>query len=189
MANQPSQTLFGGVSNSTSPSGNGDPVIFQLTTDIGVSVKTSVLPHGVSWSKESNINWTRILNRASPVATWADSSPIRMVVGLEFMTLQGDPAKETWDPLSSLLSLVFPEEDGTKAPTLCYVTIGSGLMWDDWECVCASVSGAAGAEHKIYSPDGDPLHATCEVTFMGIDQKNVVASKWKKSGSITQLAF
>lgn len=177
--------LTGGVSNNRAP-------LFKLRTEVGFSFETDVLHDGIRWGKSANFTQTPILNRSSPIITFANSNPIMLSVTLNlFVTSEdefdGGPGYVV-RVLESITALTFPVEPGIQPPTLCYITLAGYSLFNEWACVLPSFEASHGM-HNVWDNDGSPMTGSVSLQFMGVEIENRSASELVSRGDFRQFAF
>lgn len=160
-----------------------DPVIFSVTCENGFSFKTSVIPEGISLNKGATYSNTEILNRTSPILTFNAGTPLTLDMTFEIVDLTG--SKDTAAIVRAFLGTVVPITPGVEGPGPCKITIGSGALLEDWQCVCVSVAPRLS---DIWDTNGDPMKAVISCQYVGYEQTPSSAADWG-SGNYEQLSF
>jgi|ERR1700733_1765620 len=159
--------------------------LFILITDT-FSMRTSVLKGGYGLTKSAKYDQNEIMNRSSPVITYANSSAMVFSIGLDLVALQSAD-QEVSSVVKTLLSLVFPVQPGVKPPALCKITAGTILQ--SWPCVCESVDNHIG-EYGVWDiNDNNPMNALVSLRFIGVETDNVPASQWIASSNIQDIGI
>ena len=161
-----------------------DPILYQLTTELGFAHVTSILENAYSISKSADFRFTNILGRSSPIVTYTGSDSMKFTCTLPVFKLSGQD-QSVANLFQSYLALTFPQQPGIQPPSLCTLSVGNILQ--GWQCVCTSVT--VQPTNRVWDANGEPLSGSIQVAFAGVEINNVPASQWVNSGTYSYLAF
>lgn len=78
-------------------------------------------------------------------------------------------AKDIAEIAMALQSMTFPEESSVEAPSIVYLTLGSGLMVKNYTTVLTNCTVNWGG--AVYDENGDPLLLDVSITLKRIELK------------------
>jgi len=151
-------------------------LITIIAIDLHWSLRTTILPEGVSDNKSARWDSTDIINRSSPFLTYSgsDSSEISFSIQL-FATEAGRIQEDIVRPLQALKSLVYPVAPGLIPPSRCYINFGGIIGPTNFTGVCRSVSRQMPRDNA-WAAGGIPMTATVQLSFVEYDTVNIPAS-------------
>jgi hypothetical protein len=149
------------------------------------SLGTSVLKGGYKLGKSAKFEENEIMNRSSPILTYANSSAIVFGITLDLVALQS-AEQEISQVVKTLFALVSPVQSGLAPPPLCQITVGTILQ--NWKCMCTNVDPQCGENGVWDVDDNNPMDATVALQFKGIELQSVDASSWVVNTNIQDIA-
>lgn len=130
-------------------------------------LNASVIGTSVSHSKTADWQSQPILNRASGVLNYNNSSNETLEFTIKLVAFT-NALKEVVTPIKSLQSLVYPLKAGTIPPSICYLTYGG--IFTSWMCVVTNVG--VNYPDGIWSPEGYPMTAEVRMSLLEVDIEN-----------------
>ena len=168
-----------------------EPILFKLEAN-GFVFETSSLKDGIKWGKQATFTQTPIMNRSSPIITYANSAPTILSVGFDLVAMEDGDQVDLMYVMDSVMSLTFPNDPGIEPPTLCYITLFGeskvSSIFNQWPCVVPSVDCQVG-QHQIWTKDGAPMSGSCTLQFLGVELQNHSAKEYLQAGNYKQLAY
>jgi hypothetical protein len=182
-----------------------DTPLLVLTSENGFGFSTSVISN-LTTPRSANFNKTSIPNRSSAIVTFGSGDNQTLTVTFYLVAL-GPPAipgvvtgasggdeiftaEDVENCCLGLESLVYPLNPGIYGPPVCKITIGGGIRFNNWPCVCTHVDPHIN-DDRLWDSNGNAITATVNCQFLGFEVTNM-SSQTRGAGGIrnfTQLTF
>lgn len=159
---------------------------FELNNSI-FSFSTSRLNQPATVTRGASFEAQAILNRSSPIFTFASSNPKTLNILLPIYKIDEDDGNIVTDMIMAVESIVVPEKPGTKPPPLCTVNLYSSHVLRNFKCLLFNYFAEIAPDQR-FDENGAPLSVNISCTFVGIEMKAVSSSEIYSGGSYRQVS-
>lgn len=163
---------------------NGFKPLFELHCKL-FSFSTSRLDQPVSITRGANFEAQDILNRSSPIFTYASSNPKTVNIIIPIYKISKEDGDIVPDMVKAFEAIQVPEESGTKPPPLLTVNLYGSSILKNFKCLCFNATSTLCTDGRL-DDNGVPLSVEIACTFVGIELKAVNASEIYSGGDYDQ---